>query len=136
MNLTQEQIKIVTGEKCPNQYHNIRNSNDSLPCGLCGIPLRYNGLPTIEIEKEWIKCSHMGYWDIRHCYSCKGKGKIPKFKVGEEIRIDCPLLVTDTKDVLGHKGLLENCSYHCYGGTLKLKIISETETHQKLQRVK
>ena len=158
--LTQEQIKTVIGEKCSNQYHNIRNSNDSIPCGLCGRPLRDTGLPTIEIEKEWMKCQRCHgkgehaqkdsgdrvYW-IRICKKCNGKGKIQKHQVGEEIevalgmpRIKVDVIqASDLKDEIRQEHNLPEAGIVIKRTTqipelIKLKIISETETHWRLQR--
>ena len=143
--LSSKEIKTPTGDKCPEC-----DEEGNYTCPIC----EGNLYSTIEIEKECI-CGHLisrhNYDFSGECSDCSG-GQCeefkPKYKVGDEIRINCPLLVADTKDVLEHKGLLENCPYNCYGGTLKLKImpenlsgfphqkVSETETHQKLQMVR
>ena len=154
MEITQEQIKILTGEKCPEckgysdyRYLVVKD------CKSC----KGTGLPTIEIEKEWVECkicSGQGGWYIGNeetgegngesCQDCDGKGKIPKYKVGEEIWIECGKLEAYTKEddgeivcnscgeCIGHN--YPDGSYCKYCGTVikkedsfrkKLKIISE-----------
>ena len=45
---------------------------------------------TIEIEKEWVDCvcKHWREEDQKRHYGCNGKGKIQKYKVGDEITIN------------------------------------------------
>ena len=85
-------------------------------------------LPTIEIEKETVECPNCKKrgWVTTHCYGCNGKGKTPKYEVGEEINLcGCGISIS-------------NSFYQCSceeKDFIKLKIISETEYKQKIQMV-
>ena len=120
--LTQQQIKTLTGEKCP-------ICEGIIELGISHICLSCNntGLPTIEIKKEMVECVCKD-WEEKHRkihYRCNGKGKISKYKVNKEVNY-CRT----------HNVSFEGNAYHTKCDVLKLKIISETEDKQKIQMVK
>ena len=114
MQITKQQIEALKG-KC---YTSIDHS----PLCTC----KGSGNATITIPKEWVECPECERHE-RECshegceYECKlncDKGKIPKYKVGDNIWAD-----TECKPYT-HLG---DCEHK-----IKLKIISETETTQTL----
>ena len=130
--ITKEQIKTLTGEKCPkcekgDVWDMLDEKNKTyIQCPIC----EGTGLPTIEIDKECI-CGHLisrhNYDFSGECSDCSG-GQCeefkPKYKVEEEISI-CP------------KCGLENYKDNkCGVIPIKLKIVSEIEDNQKLQMVR
>ena len=134
--LTQQQIKTLTGEKCPECMGIDEFVRPYIHCKSCN----GTGLPTIEIEKEWVECkicNGQGGWymgneetgegDCQDCQDCKGKGEIPKYKVGDIIYIHKPT----GKEVIG----LKPTEYY-EDEIVKLKIISETKDKQKIQVVR
>ena len=139
MEITQEQLKTLTGEKCPEC--SIKGLDiHILPCESCN----NTGLPTIEIEKEWVECEPCKETGTqlsnpeRFCRVCNGKGKIQKYQVGEEIEV-CSNCFMDWR-IRNPSGRCDHLYFPEYtldtAKVIKLKIISETETHQKLQMVR
>ena len=130
MNLTPQQIKALTGEKCPeckglgfvNEFETPLA--DGFECKSCN----GTGLPTIEIKKEMVECkcgchsenNAMRLIDCLH-YSCKGK--IPKYRVNQTIYYCKKDKVFDNEPF--------NCRHE-----IKLKIISETKDKWKIQMVR
>ena len=113
--ITQQQIKTLTGKKCPEC-----NGNKVIDTHYLEVPSKCKscngtGLPTIEIEKEICLFPNTNSCD------CK------EYKVGDIIFIHKPT----GKEVIGLKPTED---YE--DEIVKLKIISETETHWKVQRVK
>lgn len=128
--ITAKEIEALKGKclRCFNTSHNPDDECDCFDicksCGLCsGI-----GQATIEIDKEWVECpniiTELSYHS--NCKVCKGKGKISKYKVGEEI---IPKLCGNRQ--LSKAGYCMDC-----GEFHKLKIISETEDKQRVIEVK
>ena len=83
---------------------------------------------TLEIEKEWVECYDCIYWktsfrDVSFCQRCNDKGKIPKYKVGDEI-----VLIIDVNEVTKY----EETTITIEKRTIKLKIISETEDKSRV----
>ena len=129
--ITQKQTESLKG-KCPIVWNmdEIRIAQHPESCECQG-----TGQASIEIEKEWRECDC--YCHTKHsperkgkhfgmvsgdfdCPDCNGNGKIPKYKVGQEIGI-CP------------KCGLENYKDNkCGVKPIILKIISEMETHWKV----
>ena len=129
MNLTQNQIETLKG-KCPecngDGYHfeviNGARVTNNLDCPRC----QGTGQATIEIEKEYIDCIGclgVGYFKTHNgvvdCRGCNGKGKIQKYKVGEEIYYDPYFKVILTKYQFEDLDKIDDL--------IKLKIISETK---------
>ena len=119
MEITQEQLKTLTGEqwkskafrglitanKCPEcegkgfvlDDSELYTRSSKFPAGyykkeICQ-SCNGTGFPTIEIEKEWVECRNKGDGSLHSkLCSCNGKGKIQKYKVGDEIEtLDCML---------------------------------------------
>ena len=99
------------------------------------------GQAIIEIEKEWRECDC--YCHTKHsperkgkhfgmvsgdfdCPDCNGNGKIPKYQVGDEIKI-CGCGIS-----IGNNFYQCSCDEKDF---IKLKIISETETHWRVMTV-
>ncbi|MEK6881376.1 MAG: hypothetical protein AABY22_17265 [Nanoarchaeota archaeon] len=79
------------------------------------------GKATISIPKEWVECPNIPAELSYHinCRICNGKGKIPKYKVGDEIEeFICQHLVSEDAGL--------EYQHYCQD-SIKLKIISETE---------
>ena len=120
MNLTQKQLEALK-EECPKCFGTKKTPARRMDCREC----KGTGKATILIEKEWVEYQ-----------TPQGKINYAKYKVGDEVKEDCPLLERLPRGEIAHHGSQPNCKYDCIGGLIKLKIISETETHQKLQMVK
>ena len=85
------------------------------------------GKATITIPKEWVECE-LCLKGITHTNlelsKCKGKGKIPKYKVGQEIAINLSIgIIVPTEFVKAEEQIWK---------LIKLKIISETKTHWRV----
>ena len=113
MKLTKQQLKTLKG-KCPK----CKGSGDDRYYGSCDNCLGH-GQATIEIEKELVEYKH--YWTSDECEICNAE-KIPKSKVGDYL-----IQNIENGEV---KKLYEHIDKII--GFVKLKIISETETHWKV----
>ena len=132
MNLTQNQIKALIDEKgnarkCP-ECIGMGIYDDEKVRKFCKV-CQGSGKSTISIPKEWVECGRCHgqgkhsqkdgddrVYFIRTCKLCKGKGKIQKHNVGEEIEVDL--------------------DYTKFGiWSIKLKIISEIEDKQQIVEV-
>ena len=131
MQINKEQIKIVTGEKCPEcdgerVIPNLKVKNEFDNCKSC----KGTGLPTIEIKKERVeKKVRFTNANGKSCYRTE---KIQKHQVGGDIYCD----VTDGEiySKQEFEVLKTAVEKHQLDTILPLKIISETETHWRLQR--
>ena len=133
MQINQKQINSLIDEngnpkKCPECFGTRKTPARRMDCRKC----KGTGQATIEIKKEWVEClgcngkqkipinlSQEGYMlddELVDCPNCRGKGKIQKYKVEQEIKLE--------KDGNPHNPL----NYVL----IKLKIISETETMQRV----
>ena len=135
MNPTKQQPEALKG-KCPEcrgvgwLYFPYKGCGEDIKpdCLLC----QGTGQATIEIKKEWVECngcsgtgnkpwSHIIYKDnvkLPTHSKCSGKGRIQKYKVGEEIWVDTEC------EPYTHLGKCEH--------KVKLKIIGETETEWRV----
>ena len=128
MNLTQNQIEALKG-KCPECSGGIiydPEINGEEPCVFC----QETGQATIEIEKEWTRCPNCkGDYVLSYTLDEEGrktdpifcdcnKGKIQKYKVGEEI-----METIEVTEVSCH----EETDITISRRTIRLKILSETE---------
>ena len=129
MNLTQNQIKALIDEqgnakKCPecddgDIWDMLNKINKTyIQCPKC----RGEGKATITIPKEWVKREILGVETQDGQFPYRTKIKIQKYKIGEKIEI---IVCELCKQGMLAYDVLEKCS-------VKLKIISETETTQTL----
>ncbi|MEK6818836.1 MAG: hypothetical protein AABY10_02785 [Nanoarchaeota archaeon] len=99
--------------------------------------LMSKGLPTIEIEKEWVE-NKIRFKTING-EDRVGVEKIPKYKVGDEIyyKEDADIEPFNSLRILYNVSNKSGAdSFAQKYGYIKLKIISETETHWKVQMVR
>ena len=119
MQITQNQVKALIDEKGNARKCPECRIKDRVICVCQG-----TGKATIKIEKEWIECDCLCHikGKIAYCNCapefCKD-GKIPKYKVNEEIKLPFKIRSIDTGNIIGNK-------------IIKLKIISETENEWKV----
>ena len=152
MQPTKQQIEALKG-KCPKcrgfsrfTLKGYPRKNGQLKCDLCQGTSR----ATIEIEKEWVECFYCNgegkpkqFQLELKCHKCNGKGKVQKYQVGDEIEIkpNCTQCSKEPMKSIQHSAspqiryccMNEKCINFgiCYK-SFKLKIISETETMQRL----
>ena len=122
MEITQEQLKTLTGEKCPEC-----DGEGNYTCPIC----EGNLYSTIEIEKEWVECpTHSRVPTLFTHKRCNGKGEIQKYKVGQILFLCLKCYkINDFALANLSKGTLSTC---CEFEVIKLKIISETEDKQRI----
>ena len=133
--LSNEQIELLKG-KCPEcEGHDMTIDGYPQFCLIC----QDTGKVTIEIEKDWVECPNIncsvhfkGFPNIALCKVCHGKGKIPKYKVGEDIHLmycgECGNIdESHTAYCVTHARSLH--------GMHKLKIISETRNKWRVMLV-
>ena len=128
MQPTKQQIEALKG-KCPECKGAGGEVGKPMEEGMC-LLCQGTGNATITIPKEWVECpkcknlENGGYY-CNDCY--KNTGKIQKYKVGDEINI--AIHSSFCSKYIG--GIIDlGCKPSCK--TIKLKIISETETTQQL----
>ncbi len=143
--ITQTQIKTLKGN-CPecnhdrtgffNEWDRVIKKTSFPELCIC----KGTGQATIEIEKEWVECDAVDADKIKqnyhttirdkhwkHC-KCNGKGKISKYKVGEEIEeFVCHHLIPEDAGL--------EYQHYCED-KIKLEIITETEDKQRLIMVR
>ena len=123
LKLTNQQIKALIGKKCPEcrgfgikGFGLLDMTKQELKDNKCK-SCNGTGLPTIEIEKEWIESPNF-----------KNSGLyIPKYKIGDIIT-----QIIDVNEVTHY----EETTITITKRAIKLKIISETEDKQKIQMVR
>ena len=127
MQINQKQINSLIDEngnpkKCPECFGTRKTPARRMDCRKC----KGTGQATIEIEKEWVEREVLGVETQEGKFPYRTKIKIQKDNVGDEI---IPKLCGNRQ--LSKQGYCMDCSkFH------KLKIISETETTQRLIMVR